>query len=121
MKRTATLAAVAVLTIGGCSVPESTSDDAGPEKFEQTWETSYGDTTCGQWINEMNQHETFVASADMLLTGQQNDGREEGVPDDELIEEFKRGMNEVCGVEASMPISQVGSLLYVTERATFKP
>jgi hypothetical protein len=42
-------------------------------RYEQTWTTPYGQTSCTQWHENMNAHERFVAAGDML-TGAWDNG-----------------------------------------------
>lgn len=133
MKRLTSVAAcvlLAVLTAScGTSTDEASdgsdtstteTDDSAGGKFEQTWPKDYGRTTCREWNNEMSQNENFVAAADILVGSQGVDSDDAGLPDDELIEQFRDGITNAC-VEPSMKVNEIGALLYLTERATFKP
>jgi hypothetical protein len=121
MRRSAlVLFAVAAVAVIACGSGTATSDQAG--KYEQTWTTSYRDTTCADWRARMNSHERWVAAADMLISVRSHDG-DEGLPPDSMITEFEGGVSNVCSEPdlAATSIAEVGALLYVTERARFAP
>src|SRR5689334_3235311 len=102
------LAALALVLLAGCS---STSDSAtggdAPGKYDQTWATPYSQTTCADWGSRMNDHEQWVAAADML-TGARNKGDGgDGMPSDALIDEFQSGVTTAC-VEPTMSLTDAG-------------
>lgn len=110
------------LLLAGCA---STDDGSGAgtsstSKYDQTWDTSYAETTCTQWLEEMSPQQRFAAAADML-TGARNKGDGgDGLPSDDLINEFKAGVDNAC-VEPTAKLAEIGAALYLTERSTFRP
>jgi hypothetical protein len=119
------MAALGIALLAGCS---STSDseagdsEAGdaPGKYDQTWATPYSETTCADWDSTMNDHEQWVAAADML-TGARNKGDGgDGMPSDALIDEFQSGITTAC-VVPTMTLTDAGVGLYLTDRARFRP
>lgn len=96
------------------------SVDEPPGKLEQTWSQDYADTTCAEWAGQMDNHQRFVAAADML-TGARNKHGGSGLPPDSLIETFQSGISNVCTAEESLGITDAAVGLYLTERARFAP
>jgi hypothetical protein len=93
--------------------------DTEPDKYEQTWTTSYGDTTCGAWDNEMNGHQRWVAAADMLVSARKQDGGDQ-LPPDALIDQFVADITTACEPIDTMPITEIAGMLYLME-ATYQP
>lgn len=131
MKRAAAVLSLGILAFGGCAssgdAPSSSGDKAAPRatakkpgKYDQTWPKPYGKTTCSQWTNKLDQHENFVAAADMLVGARSVDDEGAGLPDDDLVEEFRDAITTAC-VVPSMVITDVAVGVYLTEKATFKP
>lgn len=111
----ATLGAVLILT--SCS-PSHTA--VAPDKYTQTWATSYASTTCTDWTTRMTAPQRWAAAADML-TGARNKGDGgTGLPSDALVTTFMGGIGTACVVE-TMTITDVAVGLYMTERARFQP
>lgn len=112
MKKLIVATAAVALCLAGCtSSPEVT--ESVPDKYEQTWPYSYSETTCAEWSSEMDNHQQFVAAADMLLGARSVDGSEDMVSDG-MIDDFSAGVSNVC-IEPSMSIADVAVGLYLTE------
>jgi hypothetical protein len=89
--------------------------------YEQTWKQGYGETTCREWLVEMNSHERFVAAADMLVAARRVDGADD-LPADSLIRTFEMSIGQVCAADAEgiLTIAEVAASLY-TLSDDFKP
>lgn len=115
-------AVLAALAISGCAseTTTSTSGSTGgePGKYDQTWSKQYSDTTCDDWTGEMDDHQQWVAAADMLSGARSADG-EDGLPSDSMITEFQGGITTAC-VVPTMAFNEVAAGLYVTE-PRFRP
>lgn len=74
-----------------------------------------------QWVSDMDQHETFVAAADMLVVQQEKDGAEQ-LPSDELIESFKADVTTSCRDERAddLAFTEIGLLIYTTDKPTYE-
>jgi len=106
---------VFVLVAGCGSGPAST-------KYTQTWTESYGTTPCSDWRDLMDNHQRFVAAADMLLTLRKKDGNGE-IPTDEMVGAFALAMTDMCNAPAGevATISQIAPLVYLAFPGEFKP
>lgn len=90
-----------------------------PEKYLQTWEKSYGDTSCTEWNEEMTASQQFAASADMLAGARNKGDGGTGLPPDPLVDEFAGGISSACVIPTS-PITEIAVGVYLTE-PRFKP
>jgi len=113
------------LALGSVACADTTTNDtsSSPDKpkvgkFEQTWKKNYTKTTCAEWTDSMNEHETFVAASDMLLDLRRADDPNSGLLPD-VINEFKQGITKAC--VGDLTISDVAVVVYTTDTATFKP
>lgn len=81
--------------------------------YEQTWRQSYGETDCREWRLEMDDHERFVAAADMLLAARRADGAGD-LPPDDLIRSFQAAIADVCeaDTEGIVTIAEVAAGIY---------
>ena len=105
-----------LLLLSGCST--STADDLG-NKYAQTWERSYSETTCADWTGEMTAQQKFAAAADILVAAWTKIEGSSQFPDDSMINEFRDGIGTAC-VVPTMNISEVSYGVYSTE-ARFTP
>lgn len=112
------LIGLAVLA-GGCS--SGTGAGSGPGKFDQTWTKKIGNTTCGDWRGSMNQHEKFVAAADMLTSSRTADGGKEAVPPDSLINDFAAKISTACEPDAHQGVSDIAATVYIVARTKYGP
>jgi hypothetical protein len=92
---------VAVSGEGTHRYPTAAPATSTAGRFQQTWPTSYGKTTCQQWRNVMTGHQTFVASADMLVAARATVDKNAAMPDDGLIGQFEGEITTAC--ERSLP------------------
>lgn len=112
-------AALIAVIVGFASCQSAGGDDGAgvsgvDSKYVQTWEASYSETTCAEWLGEMTPAQQFAGAADML-TGARNKGDDgTGLPSDALIEEFAEGISTAC-VIPSMSLAEMGATLYLTE------
>ena len=99
--------------------PAEEASQAG--KYDQTWSTAYGETSCLDWTSGMDAHQRSVAAADMLLAARRSDGDEE-LPDDALIGLFEDSIDEVCrtDTEGIISIAEAAASLY-TLSSDFQP
>lgn len=102
---------------GGASTSEPPDSTPRPTRtigpYEQTWRQSYGETDCREWRLEMNDHERFVAAADMLLAARRADGAGD-LPPDDLIRSFQAAIADVCeaDTEGIVTIAEVAAGTY---------
>lgn len=115
------VAVVVVLT--GCGEDDSGSGDGEQElgKYEQTWDKSYGDTSCREWRKVMTDHERFAGSADMIISAWRVDGVEGQLPEDQMVESFAANLSVACEANGQLVASEVGATLYVTAKDQFGP
>lgn len=115
MKRTIATLLLAGILAGCGGGPAST-------KYTQTWPKSYGTTPCSDWANVMDNHQRYVAAADMLLTFRKKDGAGE-IPTDEMIGAFALDVSDMCAARVGdiATIADVGPLVYLAFPGEFKP
>lgn len=108
--------ATAALVLAGCSSGGATDDeiDPVPDKYTQTWATSYAETTCEDWNTRMTSGQQFAAAADILTAARNKIDGGTGLPGDPLISEFQGGVTTVC-VVPTMTLTDAGYSLYTTE------
>jgi hypothetical protein len=112
---TATQTAPATLAPTATAAPATSTPASTIGKYEQTWLKAYGDTTCADWVNEMDAHQQFVMAADMLLTLQRADVPSAPIPPDEQIDRFASAITTSCegpGAELGVKITEVAASLY---------
>lgn len=119
----AAFAATAILTArasSGAGEVEDLAQTPTPEptvgKYEQTWTTPYGETTCDDWHNAMDDHERFVMSGDILVSLWRDAGSE-AFPEDPVIETYANGIGTACkgaGEDLELKVTEVAVLLYNT-------
>lgn len=100
-------------TSGGTAAAE----DVG--QYDQTWATPYDQTTCAQWLGEMDSHEKYVAGADMLIGAAHTKNPDAGLPPDSYIENFTQQMSTACSGEATMTIVDAGAALVMIDATLF--
>ena len=83
-------------------------------ELEQTWTKSYAETTCSDWNAIMDDHEMYVAAADILTSARNKIDGGTGLPPDSMIDEFRSGITTVC-VVPSMTLLEATYGLYTTE------
>jgi len=105
-----------VLSLTACS-----KSTAAQEKFNQTWPTGYGQTTCQQWLAEMTSAQKFVAAADMLVGARSHDDENAGLPSDSLIRSFENDIGQGCEPIATMTISDAAVSIYLIGRDQYAP
>lgn len=129
-KKTWPIIAGFVVLVGGCGVLiDAISDDSGEtpdsistgttSKFDQTWPKNYASTTCSEWNAQMDDHQQFVAAADMLVGARKLDGGKT-LPSDALIRNFQGGVTTACIID-TLALAEVGAALYLTEGPRYKP
>lgn len=119
-----------LLAVGGCTTTQS--DPATPDhpsspatselgKYEQTWAKDYGKTTCREWLRRMDEHERFVAAADMLLGAQQVGNRNADLPSGKLVGEFSGALDKVCSVAGRQHLAEIAAAEYLVDHQIFAP
>lgn len=121
--RIALVTGVALITLTACGNATPRSDGGSSNKYTQTWTKSYTDTSCDDWISQMTDKQQWAAAADMLAGARDKGDGGTGVPDDDLVTDFRDGVTNVCGAPAdvSESIAEVAAGLYLTERDRFAP
>lgn len=129
------LAVITLLAVMGCSAEESPDTESVPSapsakpaspspsvgKYEQTWTKGYGKTTCKHWNNQMDEHQQFVAAADMLVNVQTVDDPDlDDMPSDAKIREFAGGITTAC-VVPTYSIAEIAVGVYMTDQDLFAP
>jgi hypothetical protein len=116
----AVAALVVAAAIGGCGSSGGSGSSGALDKYTQTWGKAYSDTTCSEWHSQMSDAQQWAAAADML-TGARNKGDGgDGLPPDDLVDEFQDGVTNACVID-SHNVAEIGAALYLTERARFRP
>lgn len=106
------LSAMAAL-ITGCTSQAATTDttqEPVQEKYGQTWQAPYEQTTCGEWFSQMSEHERWAATADMLV-GARSVWKIDNMPSDSLIDTFEADISLGCEPIASVTIADTGTTL----------
>lgn len=113
--------AIAALLFASCETGPAAAPTIG--KWEQTWPAAYGETTCAQWVADMNSHERFVAAGDMLLRAQRRDVPDAGIPQDAQVAEFLSTIDSICHETntPTMNITEAAAVTYVTYQDEFSP
>lgn len=107
-----------VLALSACAGSSTTS---GGDKYKQTWAKSYAATTCAEWRSTMTSQQQWAAAADMLTAARNKDGEKSRMPPDDLITKFQGGVGNACSATSTSNIAEIGAVLYLTERLTFRP
>lgn len=105
------------LGIAGCAESGSSGSDNEPasvDKYTQTWEKDYSETTCDDWNDLMSNKQQWAASADILSAARDKIDGGTGVAPDELIDEFQSGITNVC-IVPTMTLTDASYGLYTTE------
>ncbi|MDA3805438.1 hypothetical protein PED38_11580 [Clavibacter sp. CT19] len=111
---------VIVIAVMSIAALTSTRDDAPPaegagdDKYTQTWTSSYSETSCREWNEEMTTPQKFAASADILTSARNKIDGGTGLPSDSLITEFSAGITNVC-IIPTMTLTDATYGLYTTE------
>src|SRR6476646_4219247 len=123
--RSVTAAAVTatLLPAAACEGPPTpmTAPTPRPEKFNQTWTTNYGKTTCRQWFSVMTGHETFVAAADMLVNARATSNKNAAPPSDDLINSFKAEIDQACHRLETITIIDAAAGVYMGSDGRYAP
>ncbi|MFJ4852407.1 hypothetical protein [Streptomyces sp. NPDC088730] len=92
-------------------VPKATPKAA---KYEQTWRTPYDATTCGEFLNMMDDHQRWVTAADMLTGARKADGATT-LPADSEVTRFQADMATACEPEATAKTTEIGASIYLLD------
>lgn len=84
-----------VLVAGVLAASCASSQPVAVDKYDQTWATSYADTTCTDWNSKMSEHQRWVAAADMLVNGRKTWGID-SMPADSLVDTFEDDLDQGC-------------------------
>jgi hypothetical protein len=110
-----------IVTVGlisldsGDSTGTSTkSSTAKADKYEQTWRTPYGSTTCGEFLNMMDDHQRWVTAADMLVSARKVDGVT-ALPADTEVARFQGDMATACEPIATVKTTEIGASIYLMD------
>jgi hypothetical protein len=141
MKRTALVLAVTCLALASCGggdagdteqaatdvqvtaenatedTAEATTEDVG--QYDQTWSLSYDQTTCAQWLGEMDEHQRYVAGADMLLGAARTENDSAGLPPDPKIDEFTQQISTACSAEATLSLTDAATALVLIDPSLY--
>lgn len=115
MRRVLAITAVVAACSSGPAAPATSRPHAAPTigPYQQTWTKSYGTTTCSEWIDLMDEHERFVAAADMLYAAWKGDGVDR-LPPDATIRIMQSAISESCrgpGEEIELKIAEPAAFL----------
>lgn len=108
---------VVVVVVGGvvhASRSHDNSTSAVDDKYVQTWQSDYSETTCDDWTSTMTAEQKFAAAADILASARNKIDGGSGLPSDSLIDEFRDGITNVC-VLPTMTLTDATYGLYSTE------
>ena len=108
VRRIAMLSTAAALLMAGCGTSAGQESTSG--KYDQTWQTPYGQTTCGDWRSQMSEHERWVAAADMLV-GIRDQWGIKDMPSDSLVDTFKDDITQGCEPIASLTLTDTAASL----------
>ncbi|MFF7966743.1 hypothetical protein ACFZC3_15425 [Streptomyces sp. NPDC007903] len=92
------------------------AESPAPGKYDQTWETPYSDTTCGDYGTDMNAHERWAMAADMLLGARKADGAT-GLPADSEVTRFQEDMATACQGSSQLEVTEVGATIYLLDHS----
>ena len=75
------------------------------------WPKTAGETTCGEWTNQMTAAQRSALGAAMLLALRANDG---GTirPPEALLDAFSKSIGDVCATTPDVKVSAVGATIY---------
>ena len=111
------VAFVVLLLLGACGASSDRMARPTVGTYHQTWRKQYATTMCRDWTTEMNAHERFVMSGDMLLAVQRHDDSQAPLPPDSQINTMRDAIQGVCsGPPANLGrrIADVAVSLYMT-------
>lgn len=112
MIRTAASALTAVLTLAACSSSGGSSgDQSGP--YAQTWNKSYGDTTCGEYVHQMTSHERFAFAHDVIVRLGARD------TSDAFAEQFAMDVLSDCQPAPGLKLSEAAAALATVDTQDF--
>ncbi|PKV88685.1 hypothetical protein [Streptomyces sp. TLI_146] len=92
----------------GAQLPSTAS------KYEQTWLTPYKDTSCGDFVTRMGEHERWAMAADMLSSSRKTDGAIT-IPADSEISRFEKDMATVCSASAVLKTPEIAVTIYLMD------
>ena len=97
------------------------SNSGEPDKYKQTWTKAYGDTTCADWRDVMNDHQRFVMAADILYTQQKKIKPDVGLPSDALVNQFAGQVQGLCLTHEGDDVTTVSFIVWTTGGDAFAP
>ncbi|MEW2250408.1 hypothetical protein AB0907_24075 [Streptomyces sp. NPDC006975] len=110
----------------GAGSGSATAEGAAPrpkpkqaDKYEQTWTVPYSNTTCGDYLNNMDDHQRWVAAADMLVGARKTDGGS-GLPADSEVTRFQEDISTACRASADLKTTEVAVSVYLVD-SSYKP
>ncbi|MFJ4916070.1 hypothetical protein [Streptomyces sp. NPDC088726] len=122
-------ASLLLLGLSACTTHTSSADNNGDgdvktidvpkatpkaSKYEQTWRTPYDATTCGEFLNMMDDHQRWVTAADMLTGARKADGATT-LPADSEVTRFQADMATACEPEATAKTTEIGASIYLLD------
>ena len=112
----ARLVLIALFVVAGCG-------GAGPAstKYTQTWAKPYGETTCADWRDVMDEHQKFVMASDILLTSQRKVKADAPIPDDALIGQFQGQIQGLCLTNPTDDVITAAFIVWTTGEDVFAP
>lgn len=106
----------------GASEPPATDKDPAqsePDKYEQTWQPSYSDTSCTDWATKMSDEQQFAAAAEILVSAWAKIEGSSRFPSDSLIGLFQDAIDDSCVID-SMAITDASFAAY-NDSDVFRP
>ncbi|MFK8908110.1 hypothetical protein [Streptomyces sp. YS-3] len=88
-------------------------------KYEQTWKTPYKDTTCGDFLTRMSEHERWAMAADMLSSSRKTDGAIT-IPVDSEITRFEKDIAITCSASPVLKTPEIAVTIYLMD-PSYKP
>lgn len=89
------------------------------DKYEQTWTVPYSKTTCGSYLRDMDDHQRWVAAADMLVGARKTDGGSD-LPADSEVTRFQEDISTACLGSADLKTTEVAVSVYLMDDS-YKP
>jgi hypothetical protein len=111
---------VGVIVVASFAFSKPNHQASAPTEYEQTWASSYSDTSCDDWNSQMTGQQRFAAAADMLSAARDKGDGAVGVAPDDLISDFEDGISNAC-VSGTQSLAETGAVLYLTERTRYQP
>ncbi len=120
--------AVATIALGGCGgeahndPPQRPKPTKSVDEYEQTWTKPYAETSCGDYLSKMDDHQKTVAAFDILTTKRGEIGVTKK-PAKSLVTRFKGQTIQLCGTNDNAkrsPITTWGDLIWSMNEDTYK-